>query len=161
MLSLLLQLLLVVVVVFTTARIVSAAVFVSPTPRSSRIFLQPQRYARCFQLSKPILTKTHCFSGGDFRTLPAFPAPPRPARTPVGPTLTSVHQTRANEQSLEAALAAGSPHFGDIMGRGEGHRGGQEGSLLRHFDAMERVVLTANGNLQRVIRLVYHRVLVS
>lgn len=58
-----------------------------------------------------------------------------------------------NEKSLEAALAAGSPHFGDIMGRGEGHRGGQEGSLLRHFDAMERVVLTANGNLQRVIRL--------
>lgn len=38
------------------------------------------------------------------------------------------------------------------MGRGEGHRGGQEGGLLRHFDAMERVVLTANGNLQRVIR---------
>eukprot|EP00752_Nemacystus_decipiens_P004105 g3755.t1 len=57
--------------------------------------------------------------------------------------------------SLEAALAAGSPHFGDIMGRGEGHRGGQEGSLLRHFDAMERVVLTANGNLQRVISSYY------
>lgn len=32
-------------------------------------------------------------------------------------------------------------------------KGRQGGGLLQHFDAMERVVLTANGNLQRVIRL--------
>lgn len=33
-------------------------------------------------------------------------------------------------------------------------KGRQSGGLLQHFDAMERVVLTANGNLQRVIRYV-------
>jgi len=47
----------------------------------------------------------------------------------------------------------GSPHFGDIMGSGEGSgKGGREGGFLHNFEAMERVVLTANGNLQRVIR---------
>ncbi|CAN0049591.1 unnamed protein product, partial [Hapterophycus canaliculatus] len=61
--------------------------------------------------------------------------------------------------SLEAALA-GSPHFGDIMGGGGGgadrNTGRQGGGLLQHFDAMERVVLTANGNLQRVISSYYN-----
>jgi len=59
---------------------------------------------------------------------------------------------RHNKKTLEAALL-GSPHFGDIMGSGEGSgKGGREGGFLHNFEAMERVVLTANGNLQRVIR---------
>lgn len=47
-----------------------------------------------------------------------------------------------------ATTLAGSPHFGDIMGGSEG----KGANLLRHFEPLERVVLTANGNLQRVIR---------
>lgn len=43
---------------------------------------------------------------------------------------------------------AGSPHFGDIMGGAEGNGV----VLLHHFEPLERVVLTANGNLQRIIR---------
>ncbi|CAN0122010.1 unnamed protein product [Scytosiphon promiscuus] len=35
-------------------------------------------------------------------------------------------------------------------------KGRQGGGLLQHFDAMERVVLTANGNLQRVISSYYN-----
>jgi hypothetical protein len=43
-----------------------------------------------------------------------------------------------------------SNHFGDIMGDEEDLMGSGR-ALLKHFAPMERVVLTANGNLQRII----------
>ncbi|CAM9724790.1 unnamed protein product, partial [Ectocarpus sp. 8 AP-2014] len=58
--------------------------------------------------------------------------------------------------TLETALA-GSPFFGKINGgRGGDEDGRREGDLIGHFDAMERVVLTANANLQRVISSYYN-----
>ncbi|CAM9270087.1 unnamed protein product [Ectocarpus sp. 13 AM-2016] len=58
--------------------------------------------------------------------------------------------------TLEAALA-GSPFFRNINGgQGEDKDGRREGDLIGHFDAMERVVLTANANLQRVISSYYN-----
>lgn len=50
-----------------------------------------------------------------------------------------------------ATRPAGAPHFGDIMGGTDG----KGADLLHHFKPLERVILTANGNLQRVIRLAY------
>ncbi|CAM9384360.1 unnamed protein product [Choristocarpus tenellus] len=46
----------------------------------------------------------------------------------------------------------GAPHFGDIMG---GVEGGSSRVHLSNFDPMERVVLTANGNLQRIMSSFY------
>ena len=41
----------------------------------------------------------------------------------------------------------GPDSFGDIIGHSETHT-----YILGNFDPMERIVLTANGNLQRILR---------
>ncbi|CAN0329448.1 unnamed protein product [Pylaiella littoralis] len=57
--------------------------------------------------------------------------------------------------SLEAALTR-SPHFRDILSGVESNRKGQQSGLLHTFEPMERVVLTANGNLQRMMSSYYN-----
>ncbi|CAM9613668.1 unnamed protein product [Discosporangium mesarthrocarpum] len=57
-----------------------------------------------------------------------------------------------NKTDFEKSLA-GSPYFGDtIKGVGVQQRDG----MLSQFDPVERIVLTANGNLQRVISSYYN-----
>lgn len=52
-----------------------------------------------------------------------------------------------NEAAFTTAVE-GSPHFAHLLD-GLEHK---STSLLQHFEPLERIVLTANGNLQRVIR---------
>lgn len=58
------------------------------------------------------------------------------------------HVQAINNTDFAASSVSGSPHFGDIMGGTEG----KGADLLHHFEPLERVILTANGNLQRVVR---------
>lgn len=69
------------------------------------------------------------------------------AASAAGSTSSAPAVAAAAEASFDSAVVDSTSHFGDIMGGGPA-----SAAMLAHFAPLERVVLTANGNLQRIIR---------